>query len=81
MWEENPRYQQGSYRLLVWSVGLIGVFTLIWSIITGEWAFTGYYFTGVFALLAGVLIYCAIVWGVGHTAALVVRVLRRAFWK
>src|ERR1043166_5838879 len=45
MWEEDPRYQQENYRFLVWGVGIIGVLTLLCSIITGDWALTKDYLT------------------------------------
>jgi hypothetical protein len=81
MWEEDPRYQQENYRFLVWGVGIIGVLTLLCSIITGDWALTKDYLTVVLVVLAAVLVYCAIIWAVGHTAAVVIRVRRKAFRK
>jgi hypothetical protein len=37
MWEEDPRWQQGNYRLLVGSafVGLLGSFVI--SLFSGDW--------------------------------------------
>jgi hypothetical protein len=66
MWEEDPRWQQANYRLLVWTVviGTVGFFIIsLWS---GDWQ----PFRVLLELLGGILgalcIYAAGVWTVGH---------------
>jgi len=68
MWEEDPRWQQGNYRLLVGAVviGLIGSFLI--SLFSGDWQLLGGFLEVLGIILAALCIYAAVVGSVGHLA-------------
>lgn len=77
MWEEDPRWQQANYRLLVWTVviGLVGGFLL--SLYSGDWQ-PYYVFLRLLGGFAAVLCaYAALVWTIGHLSIKLWRVLRK----
>jgi len=76
-WEEDPRYQEGNFKFLVWLVAFATVVIGIASLITGNWEPLG---TWLWVLLIGgiaVSIYAGIVWSLGHLVLLAIRALRR----
>jgi uncharacterized membrane protein YjjP (DUF1212 family) len=77
MWEEDPRWQQANYRLLVWTVviGVVGGF--VFSLWSGDWQpYRGLLeFLGV--ILAALCIYAAVIWTVGHLALTLPSVLMK----
>jgi hypothetical protein len=79
MWEEDPRWQEANYRLLLWSVVVLGGVAVLASIFTGDWTFARGCFIGAAIILAALVIYAAVVWTVGHLIVLVVRFFRRRF--
>jgi hypothetical protein len=79
MWEEDPRWQQGNYKFLLWCVGISGVLAVLASALTDDWSLARYYFIWLGVVLAALAIYAAIVWTVAHSIWLVVRLYRRLF--
>jgi hypothetical protein len=79
MWEEDPRWQQANYRFLLWSVGIVGVAAVLFSVFDGDWTFARYYFLGLGVVLAALCIYAAIVWTVAQVAFLLIRLCRKLF--
>ena len=79
MWEEDPRWQQATYRFLLWSVGIIGAVTLLVSASTGDWNFIRSYLVGLGVVLAALCSYAAIVWMVARSAEFLIRLYRRVF--
>jgi hypothetical protein len=77
MWEEDPRWQQGNYRLLVGAVviGLIGSFLI--SLFSGDWQLLGGFLEVLGIILAALCIYAACVWTVTHLSVKLWRVFRR----
>ena len=65
MWEEDPRWQQGNYRLLVGAVviGLVGNFLI--SLFSGNWQLFGGFLEVIGVILAALCIYAAFVWNGG----------------
>jgi hypothetical protein len=68
MWEEDPRWQQANFRLLVWSVviGVVGGFT--YSLWSGDWQPYRGFLEILGIILAALCIYAAVVGSVGHLA-------------
>jgi len=79
MWEEDPRWQQAQYKILVWSVGVSGPFALFVSALTGDWSVARWYFTAVGVVVAALCVYAAVVWMVGHAAMLLIKFFKRVF--
>ena len=79
MWEEDPRWQQGNYRLLVWCVGIAGMLAVLASALTNDWTYARYYFIWLGVVLAALAVYAVIVWTVTHSVRLVLRLYRRFF--
>ena len=79
MWDEDPRWHQGNFRLLVWGVGIIGLVAVLTSAFTGDWAFARYYLIGLVVALAALSIYAAVVWIIGHACLALVRLYRKVF--
>jgi hypothetical protein len=68
MWEEDPRWQQANYRLLVSAVaiGVIGGFVIaLWS---GDWQPYQVFLEALGVIVAALWVYAALVWTVGHLA-------------
>ena len=68
MWEEDPRWQQGNYRLLVSAVaiGVVGGFVVaLWS---GAWQPYQAFLEVLGVIVAALCVYAALVWAVGHLA-------------
>lgn len=68
MWEEDPKWQQSQYRLLVWSivVGVVGGFLL--SLGSGDWQAYWVFLEGLGIVLAALGVYGALAWASGHLA-------------
>ena len=77
MWEEDPRWQQGNYLLLVGAViiGLVGSFLI--SLFSGDWQLFGAYLEALGVVLAALCIYAAFVWTVAHLGVKLWKVFRR----
>jgi hypothetical protein len=77
MWEEDPKYQQGNFRALVWAVviGLIGSFLI--SLVSGDWQLFKLFLEVMGVVLAALCVYGAFVW----IMARLVMKLWRAFRK
>jgi uncharacterized membrane protein YjjP (DUF1212 family) len=68
MWEEDPRWQQANYRLLVSAVaiGVVGGFVVaLWS---GDWQPYQVFLEVLGVIVAALCVYAALVWTVGHLA-------------
>ena len=79
MWEEDPRWQQGHFQLLVWGVGIIGLVAVLTSAFAADWAFIRYYLIGLVVALAALSIYAEVVWIIGHAFFALVRLYRKVF--
>jgi hypothetical protein len=77
MWEEDPRWQQGNYRLLVGAVviGLAGSFLI--SLYSGDWQLFLMFLEVFSIILAALCIYTAFVWTVAHLGVKLCRVFRK----
>jgi hypothetical protein len=77
MWEEDSRWQQGNYRLLVGAVviGLIG--SLLISLLSGDWQLFGVFLEVLGVVLVALCIYAAFVWTVAHLGVKLWRAFRR----
>ena len=77
MWEEDPRWQQGNYRLLVGAIviGLIGSFLI--SLFSSDWQLFRVFLEVLGVILAALCIYAAIVWIVAHLGVKLWRAFRR----
>ena len=76
MWDEDPRYQQAHYRLLVWTV-VVGTFGgLCVSLWTGDWGPYQTFLEVLGVILAALCIYAALVWTVGHGVAKLVTIAK-----
>jgi uncharacterized membrane protein YjjP (DUF1212 family) len=66
MWEEDPRWQQANYQLLVEAVaiGLVGSFLI--SLFSGDWQPLGGFLNVLGVILAALCIYAASVWTAAH---------------
>ena len=79
MWEEDPRWQQASYRFLLWSVGIIGVVAALTSAFTHDWIFVRSYVICLAVVLAALGVYAGVVWTAAQIVVLLVRLYRRVF--
>ena len=77
MWEEDPRWQQANYRLLVGAVvvGLVGSFLI--SLFLGDWQLFGGFLEVLGGILAGLCVYAAFVWTVAHLGVKLWKAFRR----
>jgi len=77
MWEEDPRWQQGNYRLLVGAVviGLAGSFLI--SLYSGNWQLFLMFLEVLGVIMAALCIYAAFVWTVTYLGVKLWRVLRK----
>jgi hypothetical protein len=77
MWEEDPRWQQGNYRLLVGSafVGLLGSFVI--SLFSGDWEIFQVFLEVLGVILAALCVYAAIVWTLAHLVMKIWRAFRK----
>jgi hypothetical protein len=62
MWEEDPRYQNVTYRLLIGSIVTLTLIVTTVSIWRSDWALLGHWFLGLGVLTAALCHYAAIVW-------------------
>jgi hypothetical protein len=77
MWEEDPGWQQGNYRLLVGAViiGLVGSFFIsLWS---GDWQLFGEFLKVLGVILAALCIYAAIIRAVAHLGVKLWKLFKR----
>ena len=81
MWEEDPRWQQANYRLLVGAVvvGLIGSFLI--SLFSGDWQIVQIFLEILGVILAAICLYAAFVWTVAHLGVMVWRAFKRLMRK
>jgi uncharacterized membrane protein YjjP (DUF1212 family) len=77
MWEEDPRWQQANYRLLVWLVVIAVVGGFIVSLWSGQWQTYQILLEFLGIILAALCIYAALVWTVGHLALKLGRLLKK----
>ncbi|HLX95272.1 MAG TPA: hypothetical protein VKU37_05975 [Verrucomicrobiae bacterium] len=77
MWEEDPRWQQANYRVLVWSVaiGVVGSFFI--SLFSDDWRIFLIFLEVSGVILAALCIYAAFVWTVAHLGVKLWRVFRK----
>lgn len=76
MWEEDPRWQEASFRSAVLFVALASVGVAAWSAWTRDWSLLGSWaliWSGIGCVL---VLYAAIIWSVGHSIAFVARKVR-----
>jgi hypothetical protein len=79
VWDEDPRWLDAQYKLVVWSVAILGVLALLASALYGDWAIAGWYFGGLAVLLGAVCIYGAVVWVLVRGVQLLGRICNRVF--
>ena len=80
MWEEDPRWQQANYRLLVSAVaiGVVGGFVVaLWS---GDWQPYQVILEVLGVIVAALCVYAAFVWTVGHLALKLGNVVKPWVW-
>jgi chromate transport protein ChrA len=77
MWEEDPRWQQANYRLLVGAVvvGLVGSFLI--SLFSGDWQLFGGFLEVLGVIFAALCTYAVFVWTVAHLGVKLWRVFRK----
>jgi hypothetical protein len=77
MWEEDPRWQQANYRLLVGAVvvGLAGSFLV--SIFLGDWVIFRGFLMVLGVILAALCIYAAAIWTAAHLVVKMWRAFRK----
>ena len=72
MWEENPKYQHGIFRLLMGAVLLGLVLGPVIAVWTGDWSYYRSFLFWVGVVVAALCIYAGSIWLVAH-------LIRRAF--
>jgi len=77
MWEEDPRWQQANYRLLVGAVGfgLIGYFLL--SLFSSDWHYLRIFLEVLGVIAAALCLYAIVVWTGAHLGTLAWRAFTR----
>jgi peptidoglycan biosynthesis protein MviN/MurJ (putative lipid II flippase) len=78
MWEEDPRYQEGNFRLLVAVAVISTALATVYGLALQEWSFLAYWYSILGALLGGILIYGVVVCSVAYTARFIARLFRRS---
>ncbi len=68
MWEENPKWQQANYRLLVWSIAVGVIFGFFISLWSGDWQPYETFLEALGVILAALCIYAAVIWVIGKLA-------------
>ena len=81
MWEEDPRYQEANYRLLLFLVAALSIGVAAWSALTHEWAMLGNWLFGLLTVVLALSFYAAVVWTVVRSIRWLVRVFKNAFHK
>lgn len=81
MWEEDSKWQNANYRLLIGGIGGLTLLATGWSVLESDWQFLRNWFSGLGVIVAGLCIYATLVWLVGHTVRLAARLIRRFFHK
>jgi hypothetical protein len=77
MWEENPKYQEANYRLLVWTVAIVTIGGLVISYLSDDWGPYQLFLKFLGIILGALCIYATVVWTGGHLT----RILCNAFKK
>ena len=81
MWEEDPRYQDANYRLLLFLIAVLTVGVAIWSAWEREWMMLGYWMLGLLVVFLALALYAAAVWMVGQSIVCICAVCKRVFRK
>ena len=77
MWEEDPRWQEASFRSAVLLVAVASVGVAAWSAWTRDWSLLGSWvliWSGILCVLA---LYAGIIWTAGHSIAFVARQVQK----
>ena len=66
MWEEDPRWQEANFLILIWSVaiGVVGGFVI--SLWADEWGSYLSFLRILGAVVAALSAYAVLVWTIGH---------------
>jgi len=75
MWEEDPHWQEGNYRLLLFAVVLSGIGAIVNSVLFHDWSFLVYWLKFMAVVLSTLALYAAIIW----TSAHLIRKIFRGF--
>jgi hypothetical protein len=77
MWEEDSRWQQANFLLLMWVVvfGVVGgFFEALWL---GDWQLYQDLLERMGVVFGALCIYAALIWTTGHLVLMIVRAIRR----
>jgi hypothetical protein len=77
MWEEDPKWQNATYRFLVASVIVLTVIVAAWSIVGKDWKFLFFWSSGLGIIIAALCVYAAIMWLIAHGVESVINLIRR----
>jgi len=77
MWDEDPRWQEATYRCLRFVVAVFTVAVAVWSALTSEWMMIGYWLLGVGVVFSALCLYAAIVRLSYHVVTWTIGVLKR----
>lgn len=78
MWEEDPKYQENNFRLLVGIAVISTAAVTVYGFALQDWAFLGYWYSMLGVLAGGILLYGAVVCSVAYLVRVVLRLFRRA---
>jgi hypothetical protein len=76
-WDEDPRFQEAAYRVLVGGVVIVVIAGFMLALVSGEWALYLTVLRFLAAVLLALCVYAALVWIVGQTVKLVWRLVCR----
>ena len=79
IWDEDPRWVDAQYRLVVWSVAFLGIIALLASAFTRDWTIAAWYFGALGIVIGGLCIYGAVVLALCWGAVLLARFWRSIF--
>jgi hypothetical protein len=78
MWEEDPRWQEANYRLLVGGTAGLTLLATAYGLIFREWHFLAVWFSVLGVLVGALCLYaaviCSVVYGIRSVA-------KQLFWK
>ena len=77
MWEEDPKWQESNYRLLVFLVVALTVGVAVWSAWAGEWKMLGCWLLGLAVVFLAFCLYAVAVKGFAHSVIWIIRVYKR----
>ena len=77
MWEEDPRWQNATYRFLAASIIVLTVIVAAWSIVGKDRKFLIFWFSGLGIVVVALCVYAAIMWLIAHGVESVIYLIRR----